>query len=126
MDEKKVKITVIAALIFSALVIYIVGSSYIYTMHKKTFAVKVQNTLSAYGPAIEDVYINGLYVGVYVNSEMWNNTADSEKETWQKEVVSLIRMDAVDSELITHGDITVSFFTDLRSTESAARYRIKE
>ena len=126
MNEKKVKIAIFGGIIFGLFIVWAVGSSYIYNLRKENFKIRVNDTLSAYGRQIEDVYINGTYVGVYVDGARYEKADKATQETWQKEVVSLIRIDAVKSEILKEGEVTVSFFTDQRSIDSVARYIIKE
>ena len=126
MNEKKVKITIILGVLFGLFIIWAVGSSYIYKLRKETFKVKVPQTLSIYGSQIEDVYVEGLYVCVYVNAAGYKNADKSVQEAWKKEVVTLIRMDAIETELLKNGYITVSFYAGKGSTERLGLYQIEE
>lgn len=126
MNEKKLKITVVIGIFFGFFIIYAILSSYLYSIRKETFKLKVEDTLSIYGSQIEDVYVDGMYVGVYVDGERYNKASKSVQEAWQKEVVSLIRMDAISTEIIKHGQIMVAFHTDKSLSKSVGQYIIKE
>ena len=125
MNEKKVKFTVVLGVAFGLFIVWAVASSYLYSLRKENFKIRVNNTLSAYGSQIDHVYVEGLYVGVYVDADRWYRTEKSAQDSWQKEVCTLIRMDAITSEVIKHGSITVAFFTE-RGGDDVGLYSIKE
>jgi hypothetical protein len=125
MNDKKLKISAVIGILFGIFIIWAVVSSYLYTLRKENFKIRVNNTLSAYGSQIDHVYVEGLYVGVYVDADRWYRTDKSSQDSWQKEVCTLIRMDAITSEVMKHGGITIAFFTE-RGGDDVGLYYVEE
>ena len=122
-QNKKTAAAIIAVLVF-VVIAWVVLSSVLTSYHKENFKIRVQHTLSTYGDQISNHHVDGTIVIIDVNPVMWRNTDELTRESWMKEIVALIKLDAEDSELLFDSSIRVSFYDNPNSKDSVASYRI--
>lgn len=99
-------IIVIFAVIFASCSI----SNNKWRVSKEKFKALSEETLELYGEQISSYYVDGMYVGVYFNTESYDNATDRRRKAVMEEIVKLIRVNAYSSGIYKYGDVTVSFY----------------
>lgn len=107
--ETRKKISLVSIIVIIACLIYF-WNEYDKTQKEldKLFQNEITNNLSVYGSAIDHVYANGNYVGVYINRSMWNASSDSTQDTFIKEVCVIVNELGRKYE---KSDFLISFYT---------------
>ena len=90
---------------------------------KANFENSVNKTIAMYGPSVDHIYVSGTSVSIYMDVERWDNSSKDIRNGFMKEVTGLIRVDAVQSNILEYTDVKLFFLTSDR--EQIAAYTIK-
>lgn len=107
--QKPNKISSIIGIILLFLIVCtVVGSCMNCSGDRDGFTQEMTENLKLYGSTIDHYSVDGSYVGVYVDTKLWNNSPTDLQQTFIKEICGFTRVAAVNHKIKY---VTVAIYT---------------